>query len=335
MKKNIIYEKSGGRRFPIYAEIGTYFSADGTLDEKLFRQHITSEIQKIKNKCTKSTFPQKAAEWLSEYVNRLLGYLSEKGVINASIKLFKIVLEESKIHGLENLTIATEQLGYIMHAMSSGAEGETEKKSKSDDKRKKILNASIAIFAREGFHSTTIDQIAEEADIGKGSVYRYFKSKDLILEELLETTFADIAARISSIYSKEMDILQLVEEMIKSWITFISENPDLYQIIQNEAMNYHSGNRVMFYDYMVTHLPLFKERVVSLNNDKQLKTTSFYTVFYGIMGFIDGVVQKWQRCGMDYPLNDDVPIILEVLFNGFVGEKTTRKKYFIPPEDDA
>ena len=53
-----------------------------------------------------------------------------------------------------------------------------------------------------------------------------------------------------------------------------------------------------------------------------------------ILGFIDGVVHKWFRRGMDYPLSDETPVILEVLFNGFVGEKTTSRLFFEPGEDE-
>ncbi len=42
---------------------------------------------------------------------------------------------------------------------------------------------------------------------------------------------------------------------------------------------------------------MFKERILSLNKEKKVKTTNFYTVFYGIMGFMDGVAHKWFRRG--------------------------------------
>ena len=44
----------------------------------------------------------------------------------------------------------------------------------------------------------------------------------------------------------------------------------------------------------------------------------FHTVFYGVMGFIDGVMQKWLASDDDYSLVDEVPTVIETIFYGFV-----------------
>ncbi|WP_438447342.1 TetR/AcrR family transcriptional regulator [Gorillibacterium sp. sgz5001074] len=49
------------------------------------------------------------------------------------------------------------------------------------DKREQILWAAIKLFAEKGFHSTSIQEIADAAGVAKGSTYLYFKSKDAIL----------------------------------------------------------------------------------------------------------------------------------------------------------
>ena len=100
-----------------------------------------------------------------------------------------------------------------------------------------------------------------------------------------------------------------------------------------EGIKLHDGNQTVFYEFLISNLPMIKERVVSMDDDQLLKTTSFHTVVYGIFGFIDGVVQKWFRSGMDYPLRDEISTILEVLFNGFVREHENAKVFFVPPGD--
>ena len=52
------------------------------------------------------------------------------------------------------------------------------------DKRRNILDAAIRVFARQGFHSTRVSDIADEAGVAYGLVYHYFKSKDEVLNEL-------------------------------------------------------------------------------------------------------------------------------------------------------
>ena len=52
------------------------------------------------------------------------------------------------------------------------------------DKRRQILDAAVAVFARQGFHATRVSDIADEAGVAYGLVYHYFRSKDDVLNEL-------------------------------------------------------------------------------------------------------------------------------------------------------
>ena len=55
------------------------------------------------------------------------------------------------------------------------------------DKRRVILDAAVAVFARQGFHTCRVSDIADEAGVAYGLVYHYFSSK----EEILDTLFLE------------------------------------------------------------------------------------------------------------------------------------------------
>jgi TetR/AcrR family transcriptional regulator, fatty acid metabolism regulator protein len=57
----------------------------------------------------------------------------------------------------------------------------------SIDKRRLILDAAVKVFARQGFHSCRVSDVADEAGVAYGLVYHYFDSK----EEILNTLFAE------------------------------------------------------------------------------------------------------------------------------------------------
>ena len=52
------------------------------------------------------------------------------------------------------------------------------------DKRRAILDAAITVFARQGFHSARVSDVAAEAGVAYGLVYHYFDSKEQMLNEL-------------------------------------------------------------------------------------------------------------------------------------------------------
>lgn len=64
----------------------------------------------------------------------------------------------------------------------------------SADRRTRILDAAEACFVRAGFHRTTMQDVASAAGMSAGNLYRYFPSKDSMVEGLCERDRADLAA---------------------------------------------------------------------------------------------------------------------------------------------
>ena len=57
-------------------------------------------------------------------------------------------------------------------------------KAPAVDKRRLILDAAVRVFARQGFHTCRVSDIADEAGVAYGLVYHYFRSKDEVLDTL-------------------------------------------------------------------------------------------------------------------------------------------------------
>jgi AcrR family transcriptional regulator len=56
-----------------------------------------------------------------------------------------------------------------------------------EERRAEILAAAKKVFARKGYHATTIAEIAKTAKLSYGSIYWYFDSKDVLFHELMES----------------------------------------------------------------------------------------------------------------------------------------------------
>jgi AcrR family transcriptional regulator len=58
--------------------------------------------------------------------------------------------------------------------------------------RERILSAAMARFVRQGFEDTTVDQIAEDADVAQKTCFDYFPTKQRLLRELAEERFDEL-----------------------------------------------------------------------------------------------------------------------------------------------
>lgn len=59
-------------------------------------------------------------------------------------------------------------------------------KIKDDSVKERILDASIKLFLAHGFAGTTVKELTDSAGVAKGTLYWYFKSKNQVLEEILD-----------------------------------------------------------------------------------------------------------------------------------------------------
>src|SRR5215217_9634377 len=67
------------------------------------------------------------------------------------------------------------------------------------DRRARILDAAERCFVRSGFHRTTMQDVAAEAGMSPGNLYRYFPSKDAIVAGLAERDRARVTADFAEI----------------------------------------------------------------------------------------------------------------------------------------
>ncbi|MDQ7092863.1 TetR/AcrR family transcriptional regulator [Desulfosporosinus sp. PR] len=71
-----------------------------------------------------------------------------------------------------------------MESKDVSAEGRTERKKK--ETRQKIVNVALDLFQRQGFGNTTMEQIAEETDIARKTLYNHFSVKEAIVDEYVK-----------------------------------------------------------------------------------------------------------------------------------------------------
>lgn len=66
----------------------------------------------------------------------------------------------------------------------------TRRERKKEETRRRIFEVAIALFRERGFEATTVDEITERADVGRGTFFNYFPRKEAVLAYLSEERVA-------------------------------------------------------------------------------------------------------------------------------------------------
>ncbi|MCU0312451.1 MAG: TetR/AcrR family transcriptional regulator [Solirubrobacteraceae bacterium] len=100
------------------------------------------------------------------------------------------------------------------------------------EKRRQILDAAVVVFARQGFHTCRVSDIADEAGVAYGLVYHYFRSKDEVLDTLFLERWDVLLAAIREV---DADASLAARDKLRAIASFIVESyrhdPDLMKVI--------------------------------------------------------------------------------------------------------
>jgi len=88
-----------------------------------------------------------------------------------------------------------------------------------------IIEKSIEVFRKQGFHKTSMSDLAKACDLQKGSFYYYFKSKDALMEEVLKYVHRYYKKRVFSIaYDKKLSATERMFKIFKEQEPIITQD---------------------------------------------------------------------------------------------------------------
>jgi len=112
----------------------------------------------------------------------------------------------------------------------------TERTPAQEDKRRLILDAAVRVFARKGFHTCRVGDIAEEAGVAHGLLYHYFRSKDDVLESIFKETWADIIAAARMVEETDEPAPERLAGIAKILLRAWRRDPDLVRVVVRETV---------------------------------------------------------------------------------------------------
>lgn len=168
---------------------------------------------------------------------------------------------------------------------------------RQDNRRDAILDASAALFARRGFHATSLRDIAAAADMLPGSVYYHFASKDELLKAVYAEGVARIAARVDAAVEKKRAPRPRLEAACAAHLDMLLDQSDYAQVVvrvlPQDADSVSAELARLRNDYEQRFRKLIGALDLPKNTDRKL-------LRLGLLGALNGA-QVWYRPNGNVP----------------------------------
>jgi AcrR family transcriptional regulator len=113
----------------------------------------------------------------------------------------------------------------------------TKKDVVTEFRTSEILAAAHLVFAKKGFHEATIDEVAKAANVAKGTVYLYYRSKHDLYWAALEVGIRDMLGRTKANMGQAQTTEGKIRAFIETKIRYFDENREFFKIYYSEFGN--------------------------------------------------------------------------------------------------
>ncbi len=104
-------------------------------------------------------------------------------------------------------------------------------------KRDAILEAALVLFAERGFHGTPVPLVAKQAGVGAGTIYRYFESKEALVNALYQRCKGQMGERILAEFQPDASPREQLRLYWTRMCAFVREHPQAFKF-----MTEHDGD---------------------------------------------------------------------------------------------
>ncbi len=161
------------------------------------------------------------------------------------------------------------------------------------DKREMIIQASIALFAEYGFYGTQVPLIAERANVGVGTIYRYFQDKTELVNAAFQTCQQHILQVWNGLPNADLPVRQQFHEFWRRLAALLTASPEMMQFLEfHNHAPYLDEVSLETEQRSIAPLRLFFRRTIQEQMSKDVVEDVLVLVFMGIFA---GLVKEIGR----------------------------------------
>jgi AcrR family transcriptional regulator len=194
-----------------------------------------------------------------------------------------------------------------------------------DRRREEILAAATREFAQRGFAGADLQLVADRLGLGKGTVYRYFDSKESLFLAAADRGMRLLKEESDREVLKARDALDRIVRATRAYLRFFDRHPELVELIVQERAEFKDRKRPTYFVHHDVNVKPWKKLLQQLIAEGHIRnipvdriTDVFSSVLYG------AIFKNYFESRRRSP-ETQAEDILDVVFRGILGTRLLKK----------
>ncbi len=186
------------------------------------------------------------------------------------------------------------------------------------DKREDILTAASTLFARFGFRKTTVDEIAQAARVAKGTLYKYFQSKEEVFNRVTRRESEQIFNKIRTAVEQADTRKDKIRTLARVKAEEIRKAVSFHQIAREVAQELWPILDSVRNDYTRQEAEMLRDIIIDGNKAGEFDVSNPELAACAVATVLKALELEWILDRNPEQLQQDVDQFIELLFRGIV-----------------
>src|SRR4051794_37752286 len=193
-------------------------------------------------------------------------------------------------------------------------------------RREEILEAAIQLFAEHGYPETDMQVLADTLGVGKGTLYRYFPSKqdlflaavDRVMQKLVEAVDASIAGI--------EDPLEQVRRAVHAYLAHVAAHPELAELLIQERAQFKDRKKPTYFEHRAANAERWRHRHRVMIGQGLIRDIPVECISNTVGDLLYGTMFANYFTGPRKPPAEQARDIIDIVFHGILSEPERRRE---------
>lgn len=187
---------------------------------------------------------------------------------------------------------------------------------RSVQRHERIIEAAMRVFSVRGYHHTSVDDIAAEADTSKGGIYFHFPTKQAIFLALLDRLASTLRSKVEEAMTTQDQPIARAEAALRVVLDTFADHPHLARLFLVESLGAGPEFNARMAQIRLSFAELIRQQLDEAVATKAIAPIDTTTAAAAWFGAVNEVVTHWALAESRGRLEDAYPTIRLLLLRG-------------------
>jgi AcrR family transcriptional regulator len=205
--------------------------------------------------------------------------------------------------------------------MSSGTENQPKRPSSEElwaSRKEEILTQAARLFAKHGYTDTDTQLLCDTIGVGKGTVYRYFKSKRELFLAAADRVMRMMRERVDTSVEGIDEPLERIKTGIRCFLAFFAEYPEFVELLIQERAQFKDRTRPTFMEHRLVNVERWRalyRQIIAQGRVRDIPVDGITDV---VGNLLYGTIFTNYFSGTSKSVDEQAQNIVDIVFNGIL-----------------